>query len=410
MHKWTFLLLLVLFAGSAGAKTLFERSFAEMGYNDFAVEGPEMVGCEQAQFLLPLDINAENPSVYPIFSLAVQFYPVQEGAADVNVNLNGSRIAELRVADFKCHDGACWARIALPTGELDLQKENALDICMGTSDSITKTVLAGNSMVGLYNTVDFEAKGAFITSAEKESLVIGEKTKITVFLHNEGSAAAFAEVRFARPLAEDKNAFVVVEGNTEENGFVKPGESMVITYVIKPRVATRITLPPAIVYYKNEFGEEEQRFGNLVSLDVREPDRKIEAFIVKPVEVNTVGQPIDLRLAVKNIGMDDLYDLRIDLQMPGGVTLLSMPDREAPLVSSKETAYLPFTVASGSAGRFPIGCTVTYTDVNLTEAKCQGSFVEFKEKEISPAIYAGIVLLIIAAGVYYYLMREKPVE
>ena len=59
-----------------------------------------------------------------------------------------------------------------------------------------------------------------------------------------------------------------------------PGETVEISYVVKPRVPVHMTLPPAIVYYENEFGEQEAKFSNLVSLDVRQPERKIEAFIV----------------------------------------------------------------------------------------------------------------------------------
>lgn len=410
MRKWVLLLLLLLFAGSGSAKTLFERSFAEMGYADFAVEGPAQSACTQVRFLLPTDVNVGSPAVYPILSVGANFYPVLEGAADINASLNGRRIAGLKADDFLCSETACWKRIVLPKESLHAQEENTLDFCVGTSNSITKTVLAGDSMVGLYNTADFEAKGAFVTSAEKESLVIGEKTKITVVLHNEGSASAFAEVRFARPLAEDKNAFAVVEGDTEESGFVNAGEELRFSYVIKPRVAGRITLPPAIVYYKNEFGEQQQRFGNLVSLDVREPERKIEAFIVKPTEVSFVGQPIDLQLAVKNVGRDPLYDLRADLLLPNGMALLSMPESVLPSIGPKETTYLPFTVSSNSAGRFPLQCSVTYTDVNVTESKCSDSFVEFNEKQVSPLVYIGVVFLVIAGAVYLFFQRQKPVE
>ena len=72
-----------------------------------------------------------------------------------------------------------------------------------------------------------------------------------------------------------------------------------------------------------------------------------------------------------------------------------------------ETESVRFSVVSSGEGRFPLGCTITYTDVNVSESKCLDSSVEFTQFQIAPEIYAGIVLLIIALAVYFYIMRSK---
>ncbi|RLG17967.1 hypothetical protein DRN67_04685 [Candidatus Micrarchaeota archaeon] len=396
----------VLIASAAGAETLFERSFQQMGYGVFAVEGAGETGCTEIPFLFPADINALAEGIYPIASVGVEFWPVRHGTADLNVYLNGDKIAGLVVGDFKCSARGCWERLFLPQEKL-LQEENTLRVCMQASDSITKLTLLNNSMVGLYKTADFLRDGAFQMLAEKQEVVIGEKVKITVLLHNKGSASAFAEVRHARKLAEDKNAFFVVEGKTSFKGFVKAGEQIEFSYVIKPRVLGSITPPPAVLYYKNEFGEEEAIFSNLTPVAVREPERKVEAFIVKQVEVGRAGKAIELQLAVKNVGSDPLYDLVVELQLPQELHFVKAAQREINALQPNQTELLPFSVASSSEGRFAIGCTVEYVDLNVTESKCSDSSVEFKEPEISPTLYVGMGLTILAVLIYLYLRFGK---
>ncbi len=407
IHNLVFVFFLTTIACNAQAAALFERSFAEMGYADFAVEGAQQRGCTAVRFLLPTDVNAADAAIYPILSLGIDFRPVQKGPADINVHFNGHNIAELTVGNFKCQDSICWERLNIPKEKLGAHGENKLGICISTSSSITKAVILSDSSVGLYKTADFSKPGAFAVNAGKWDLVIGEKTKITVLIHNTGSAAAFAEVRHARALAEDKNAFFVVEGKTSFKGFVNAGEQAEFSYIIKPRVLGSITLPPAILYYRNEFGEEEALFGNLVHLAVRQPERKIEAFIVKEREAGLVGEAIELQLAVLNIGSDPLFDLAVEVQLPDGINFVQQPQNVIAALYPNETELLPFSVNSSKEGRFAIGCNVTYTDVNLTESKCEGSGVEFEQPEISSMVYAGIALLVIALLVYFYIMHGK---
>lgn len=396
-------LLAIFFAQFACAETVFERSFKEMGYGGFSLDGPLVEGCTEVTFIFP-EGKAEIKENYSIASIAAEFSPVNEKKADLNVFLNNSKIAELTQNDFKCSKSLCWERLFLPKGLLKEEK-NSLRICMKTGHSIIRMKLSDESKIGLYKTADFSGKSDFRMIAEKTELVIGEKTEISIILHNGGSDLTAAEIKFARPLAEDKNAFSVVEGDTYfREGTIKAGETIKIIYVVKPRVAATMTLPPAIVYYKNEFLEQESKFSNLVTLNVREPERKVEAFIVKTSESALVGQPVEMALAVKNVGRDPVYDLSIDMQSNAD---LAQDSSEIGTLLPKETKYIPFTAMSGMAGKFPIGCTIVYNDTNSVESKCLDSFVEFLPQEISPAIYGGIVLIAVALIAYAYIMHGK---
>ncbi len=400
MNKWFFLILLAfLVMPGAFSETLFERSFGEMGYEAMLVEGPQKSQCQKISFVFP-EVGAEGEK-YEIASIGLEFGPVAEGKADVNVSLNGTLIAELGLEDFKCTGQKCWERLLLPK-ELLENGENSLKTCLKTGNSITSMKLLNGSKVGIYKIADFSAEDAFKIEAEKTRLVRGEKTRINILLHNQGSGSALARIEYARPIAEDKNAFWIVEGDAYFDGIVEPGQTVEISYVVKPRFSTQMTLPPAIVYYENEFGETEQKFGNLVVLRVREPERKIEAFIVKKEGQAFIGQNLEMQLAVKNVGNDPLYELSIETD---GIPSISQGVTEIAELGPKETVYLPLAVSSQEAGKFSVGCTITYHDLDLSEASCKKSFVEFKEQEVSYTLYLALAFVAIAGLVYVYLMK-----
>jgi hypothetical protein len=400
MNKLFFLALIAfLLLPSVFSETVFERSFGEMGYEGMLVEGTQKKQCQEISFVFP-EVWAEGQK-YEIASIGLEFGPAAEGKADVNASLNGKVIAELSLEDFKCSSSKCWERLALPA-ELLKAGENSLETCLRTGNSVTSMKLLNESMVGIYQTADFSGEDAFRTEAEKTRLVRGEKTRISILLHNQGSGSANARIEYARPVAEDKNAFWVVEGDAYFDGIVEPGQTVEISYVVKPRLSTQMTLPPAIVYYENEFGEIEQKFGNLVVLHVREPDRKIEAFIVKKEEQAFVGQNLDMQLAVKNVGNEPLYELTVETE---GQPSISQALGEIAELRPKETVYLPLSVSSQEAGKFEVGCTITYHDLDLSEASCLNSFVEFKEQEVSYTLYIALAFVVIAGMVYVYLMK-----
>ena len=400
MNKWFFpIFFAFLLLPGAFSETLFERSFGEMGYEAMLVEGVQKRQCQEISFVFP-EVGVEGEK-YEIASIGLEYGPVSEGKAEVDVSLNRELIAELSLEDFKCSGQRCWERISLPKALLE-KGENSLETCLKTGNSVTSMKLLNGSMVGIYKTADFSGEEAFRIEAEKTRLVRGEKTRITILLHNQGSGSALARIEYARPVAEDKNAFWVVEGDAYFDGIVEPGQTVEISYVVKPRFPTQMTLPPAIVYYENGFGEIEQKFGNLVVLRVREPDRKIEAFIVKKEEQALVGQNIDLQLAVKNVGNDPLYELTVEVE---GEPIAAQTGSEISELGPKETVYLPLAASSQEAGKFSVGCTITYHDLDLSEASCKNSFVEFKEPEVSYTLYIALAFVAIAAGVYIFLMK-----
>ncbi len=406
MNKLAIILFVVLFATGAYGETLFERTYGQMGYGDFTVEGANKTGCTEIVFLFPQGIDVMDEGIYPIASIGMQFRPLQTGRIDVNVQLNKEEIAELGIDDFKCSSQECWERLLLPKEKL-LEEENTLKVCTGTSNSIVEAVLLKSSGIGLYKTADFSGKEAIQVRAERTGIVIGEKVKITISIHNGGSDSASVNVSYAKPIAEDKNAFVVVEGQTYFDGTVEAGQTVEFSYVIKPRLLGSIRPPPAILHYKNEFGEQESITSNLVEIKIREPEIRVESFIVKAEEKAIIGQPLYLDLAVKNVGSDPLYDLAVELQLAEGLVLSSAQGSGIKALGPNQTKLLPFAVTSSSPGRFAIGCTIAYTDLNAEESLCEESFVVFEQPGISELVYGGIVLAVIAVAIYLYIQFSK---
>src|SRR3989338_1188611 len=398
--------LLAFFAQIAFAETVFERSFSEMGYAEFAVVEPGSSACTSFDFIFPSDKNVFANENYPIFSLNADFLPAASEAATIDVNLNNAALEKIKSNELTCSEGQCWSRINLPKNLLENSK-NTLEICLNSSNTTPEIVLKNSSKIGIYKTADFSELGFFSTTSEKETLVIGDRTKITVVLHNGGSAPVSVELKYARPIAEEKNAFAFIEGNAYATGTVKPGENLKLEYTIKPRVLESITLPPAAAYFTNEFGEQKVLFSGLATINVRAPDKKIDGFIEKQKEINKLGETAQMTLNIKNNGRDFVYNLIVSLDTPDSVSIAGEKTQTINLIAPGETVKIPLQATASAAGSFDIGCKITYVDLNMTEAKCTNSKLVFEPAMIGPEIIAAIILVIIGICVYVYLMKSK---
>ena len=293
MNKWYFLLLgLLVLTGPCFGTAVFERSFGEMGYSAFSVDGPETRDCTEIRFVFPNDVDFNAEGNYAVASLHMLLLPITGKNFSVETKLNDENISSYLTEEFACSAG-CWLRAGLPKELLD-EGENRLELCLNNSVDVTKSVLKAESTIGIYTLADFSKEGSFVELADNATPLIGERVEITLLLHNYGSAAGLVEMKHARTLAEDKKAYVVIDGNTLFVGSIGAGETVEVSYSIKPRVLGNISLPPAILYYDNGFGEQKQKFGEMVTINVKEPERKINAFVIKDKEINLVGDTSEM--------------------------------------------------------------------------------------------------------------------
>ncbi|MDP6671203.1 MAG: NEW3 domain-containing protein [archaeon] len=406
MNKWYFLLLgLLVLAGSSFGAVIFERSLGEMGYSDFAVDGPETRDCTEIRFVFPNEVDFNAEGNYAVASLHMLLLPINGKNFSVETELNGEKISPYLTKEFAC-DSGCWLRAGLPK-ELLEEGENRLELCLNNSVDVTKSVLKAESTVGIYTLADFSKEGAFVELADNKEPLIGERVDITLLLHNYGSDAGLVEMKHARTLAEDKKAYVVIDGNTLFAGIIGAGETVEVSYSIKPRVLGSISLPPAILYYDNGFGEQKQKFGEMVTINVKEPERKINAFVIKDREINLVGDTSEMQLSVKNDGRDALFNLGVYLELPEGISVVESPESFIDVLFPGQTKSFGFSVRANQKGDYKIGCKVTYTDLNLSESKCSQTSLVFEGQEIPLEFWGGIALLLVGIGVYLYIQFGK---
>jgi hypothetical protein len=404
--------LLAFFVQIASAETVFEKNFQDLGYSNFSIDSPNSTACTFIEFDFPSDYNIFAKENYPILSLNADFLPVASEAAKLDVNINGVPVAETKSTEFKCADNQCWRRIWLPKENL-ASGTNRADICLHSSNSTAAINLKNASKIGLYKTAQFgksypfTTADYFVTTADKDEIVIGDKVKITVSLHNAGSGPADIELKYARPIAEEKKAFVFIEGKAYAQKTIAPGTGIKIDYVIKPRVLGSITLPPAAVYYVNEFGEDEAIFSSQATIKVRDPEKKIDAFIGKEKEIYQLGQTVPLTLNVTSRGKDRLHNIEVSINTPPEISILGDKTRTIETIASGETIQFNFDATASQAGSFDIGCKLVYPDLNYAEIKCENSKLVFEQPGISLEIIAVIVLVIIGIAVYIYIMKSK---
>ena len=148
MNKFS--LLLTLFFLFALCPMLFasvEKSFSDMGYADFVVDGKNQQQCTEYKFL---DERTADESA--ILYLKMKFFPLATGAESFEVSLNDSMLVKSNL--FKdlsfCDGDSC--KVKLPLNKEDILPENILKICLSTSSSVTKATVLSDSTIGFYET------------------------------------------------------------------------------------------------------------------------------------------------------------------------------------------------------------------------------------------------------------------
>jgi uncharacterized membrane protein len=250
---------------------------------------------------------------------------------------------------------------------------------------------------------DFTEKGEFRMEANKENVQLSENVKIKIVIHNGGSAPADVNLSYARPMAEYKNAFSVIEGETTFNGTIGAGKSANVEYVIKPHVTGSITLPPAIVYYENAFGETEAMFSEQVTINVSE-DTKPEAFFAKEREAFVAGENAKLQLEIVNNANYDLEGVQVILQASKGLAVANDFSTQIGMVPAKSSVSRDLELRASASGKYTIGCIISSGEV---EAQCAESALVFEQPAISPAIIIGVAFVLLGAAIYAYIQFSE---
>jgi len=396
MRKIFVALALMAIALSAGAETITQSSFQGMGFAAFENNLPNGSKCQD--FVLFKDLNKNTGAFYTVVSLHALFEPIASADANVTVFLNGEAEALMSAKATAFRNN--WWRFQLPNEKL--REQNVLKICLNNSSSTIKSTVQADSLYGTYRMVEFKPE-EFVKTVSTNKPLWGQEFTLTVSLHNTGSEQANVHIQYEKPGISFKH-LAFVKGDTTFDGSVAPGQTVSFSYTIKSTQTGPFTLPAAIVFYSNEFGEDEKLVSNYPVIEVKEPDIKVQAVVLnKATEKKLVpGKSIPLEVLLTNYGQFELSNVAVTFPEQDGMVLNSQKNQTIPSLKPGENKTIAFSVTPTMAGNFTVGCKLAYLDIGLKGADCESTRV-FVESNSFPVEYlGGIALVIVAILVYLY--------
>jgi hypothetical protein len=387
---------ILCFAGFAVSETLQELSLKEANFQGLTVEGALKEECASIAFLK--EPIAEQKGIYTILSIHASFMPTSNGNAGIKVfvNNNAESLADLKPEDFENE----WARVQIPiTG---LAEKNELKICAKTSNSIIKVQVLEDSKIGYYKMPVFEIEKTVSTTKP----IVGREMQATIKAKNTGSEAGKASVKYWNV---ELNIAQITRGDSDFEGTIQPGETVILNYFVKPKYAVQMDLASAILEYENIFGEKKKIYSNRPTIWVQEPEFKINPTLgISSPEQKAIqpGQQASIALTARNEGLNALENVSIKIEASQGL-IVSKDSFEGLNFKAGETKTFKIAVSSLEEGTKQLGCTATYTDYALVNSKCPLLALEFEKAKPNPLFGLAIVLVIIGAVIYIYIYRPE---
>lgn len=375
---------------SAGyAKVLFERSLESFGYDGFEASTESAEQCRDFAVFLE-DLNG-----YAFVTLVASFLPSNKGSATIECFFNGVPLEKAYAENFECNAGLCTAYV--PIANSLLKKESMLRICLRPSKSIAKINLSNKSKIGLYAMGIFEKdefKKCVVAGkdcVENYNAVLGEDLRVKIIAKNSGNEDANVLIYAIRPIVPEDETKKEL-GNIAFTETIGAGESKEIYYIVRVKQLTLFNLPPSALYYTDAFGRRIHIFSNPVTIVPKEkPD--VNAIIFPKTESDseaTVGVTITNNSGVELAGVEVMLT---------GDNIMALPEKQIFSIAPRDLKTAEFSVKKTSK---KLGCIVKIKDYNM-EVGCNTIELAGKEANILPFVFAGLLLLIGAAAVFFYL-------
>lgn len=408
MKKLLLLVLLGLLLAGASAEAVKEKSLNNYGVSSMVFESTEP-SCEEISYVK--DLNQNTAEHYTIFSVHAAFTPIASKGTDLNFYINDVLAGIAGAGEFREQ----WHRLMLPR-EL-LKEKNTIKVCGKATASTPKIELFNDSLLGCYLMPDFSAENAFEKSISDFNPMIGEELTIRVVLRNYGSEKASVGINFRKPeLEEEMDEIKVTEGQTtvsgqeikacqerdEEKNCVVPGE-LVFEYKAKPTRAVHMTLLPAVLTYTNIFGETETLESNRLPIQVEEAEIQITGLMLPENENLKPGESTKIDFVVRNEGLYEVYEIKAKILGAG----LDLTETEFELIESLEpNESKTFTVyaSTATAGTYHLSCELE--EFSGKKFSCPEVSIKFEEQGISPAIIAGLALVLLAIIAFALINKE----
>lgn len=379
LFSFSMLVFLLLIIGAVFA---YQSSLEEFGFEGIEIEGNSKKECTQVSLDL---INPEEKG-FGILSLNAKFEGVKGDSSYVSVKINEGNPLIIWTEYFS---SSGYARVFLP----NLSKEiTNLEFCLVNGGATKKAILYKNSFVGLYDTPVLT-----IHTVAPESIFLGEKAKMKIFLTNYGSKDANYFVQFVskdiRTLL-DITSFDIIDGSSSAEGKIVAGETKEFDFAIIPSKISAYNLPYSIVRFTNIFGEEQIITSDHPQLTVLDPEQiKLNLTSVD------LGNKLKLVINVENIWSTP-FDGEIlvspsDLVVLGSQRLQILPNSEKEIVLMTDSL---------NAGEYTFLAKVN--DENKSYVS-NSVFYSVKNNDLSLGIMLSVFALICAAVIFFVINSKK---
>lgn len=395
--KKAFLLIGLLFLASLGiAETISQVSLQNMGLQGFSNQLAQARVCND--FVLTKDLNKNSAEFYTVFSLHVDFEPVVSEDANVSVflNANPQALSAAKATDF--FNG--WWRVRLPNQSLS--EQNTVKVCLQNSLSTTSAHLLDDSLFGTYKLAEFTPTD-FTKTLSNQNPLWNEEFTVTVSLHNSGSESADVNILYQKPGVSFKH-LAFVKGDTSFAGTIAPQQTVTFSYAMKSTKVGPFTMPGAVAYYANEFGEPQRILSNYPLMAVKEPEIKIKAVVLnKSTEKKLrVGEPVLLQAVITNYGQFEITNIALIFPSVDGLVWNTPSNQTIASIKPNETKTIDFSVTPLAERSFQAGCTLAYLDFDVQSTACEPAQFSVEKSGFPVEWAGGIVLIILAIGVYLY--------
>jgi hypothetical protein len=396
------ILLILLLASMASATTIEEKSFREYGVRSYSVEGVEHSGCVEVQFMRSAeDLDPRNQHV---LSLHADFSPLKRGPAVINILINGEPLMEKNADEFSTG----WARFSLPKEML--QELNQLEVCMHTTQSITKIEVLEDSIIGIYRMADFSHEDSLEKVVNTGNPTVNRPFTVTIVARNYGAGDAnvFIDYRIvAMPRVE------LIEGETRFQGVIpaynfdtnQPGMAS-FNYKLFPKEEIRMTLPRATLTYTDIFGDAITVKSTQPDLYVERIDKPVEGLFVLENAFNAVGEEVEVKLVFKNNLGDEVQNIAVYIEGSEGLEV----DKKVDVVTSLEgqaSTQIELKVKAEEAGAYALKCDIVFRDENIESIPCPEEVIYFEQEKADVLLLAGAALAAVALLIYLFIYLKK---
>jgi hypothetical protein len=303
---------------------------------------------------------------------------------------------------------AGWARFSLPKEML--QELNQLEVCMHTTQSITKIEVLEDSIIGIYRMADFSREDSLEKVVGRGTLTVNRPFTVTIVARNYGAGDAnvFIDYRIvAMPRVE------LIEGETRFQGVIpaynfdtnQPGMAS-LNHKLFPKEEIRMTLPRATLTYTDIFGDKIEVKSTQPDLYVERIDKPVEGLFVLENAFNAVGEEVEVKLVFKNNLGDEVQNIAVYIEGSEGLEV----DKKVDVVTSLEgqaSTQIELKVKAEEAGAYALKCDIVFRDENIESIPCPEEVIYFEQEKADVLLLAGAALAAVALLIYLFIYLKK---